>query len=180
MIEEDREEKNDNEDNNYFFETLFSLDNIENNLIYLKIYFKKANILEPILFEKINNFKSLRYLYIKNFKFENNLNINLENIKILSCKNCKNINISENFGIKWEKLDLEENEISIIESLESVNFKELKELNLNDNYISDIKVLEKVKIEKLEIFLQFLFFFSLSWIKVILFILLKSIFNFLK
>ena len=83
----------------------------------------------------------------------------LENIIILSCKNCNNISIVENFGIKIEKLDLRGNEILNINNLENANFKELKELNLNDNDISDIKVLEKVKIEKLEIFLQFLFFF---------------------
>ena len=42
------------------------------------------------------------------------------------------------------------NEISNIDILENVNFKELKELYLHYNEISDIKILEKVKFEKLE------------------------------
>ena len=51
-----------------------------------------------------------------------------------------------------EVLDLSENNISDINILEKVNFKELKELYLgHNNFISDIKILEKVKFEKLEV-----------------------------
>ena len=140
------EGKNDEDNNNKFFETLFSIKNIKNSLIYLKINFTKGNILEPNLFEEINNFKSLRYLYIKYFKFNINFNIKLENIKILSCKNCKNISISKNIGTKLEILDLEQNKISNnINILKNVNFKKLKELLLNNNIISNIKILGRVK-----------------------------------
>ena len=44
-----------------FFEILFSINNIENNLIYLKIKFKHCQI-NPEILEKINNFKLLRQL----------------------------------------------------------------------------------------------------------------------
>ena len=47
-------------------------------------------------------------------------------------------------------MDLGSNNLSNIEVLENVNFKELKHLHLNHNKISDIKVLEKIKFEKLE------------------------------
>jgi len=170
--EEDIEEpkKENYNDNKIFFETLFSFKNIENDLIYLKISFKKENILESNIFEKINNFKSLRYLYLKHFHFDKNLTIKLKNIEVLSCENCKNIGIFENFDIKSKKLNinynnelekvnfekleilnLEGNQISNIDILENANFKELKDLNLYRNNISDIKVLEKAKFEKLEI-----------------------------
>ena len=43
------------------------------------------------------------------------------------------------------------NQISNIDILEKVNFKELKALNLAANNISDIKALGKVKFEKLEV-----------------------------
>ena len=45
-------------------ETFFSFDNIENNLIYLNINFADDNNINPDLFENINNFKLLRFLYI--------------------------------------------------------------------------------------------------------------------
>ena len=48
----------------YFFETLFSLNNIENNLIYLDIHFSSVMKINSDLFENINKFKLLRYLYI--------------------------------------------------------------------------------------------------------------------
>ena len=67
-------------DNNYYYydrkqkdflEVLFPFNNIVNNLIYLDIKYKyyKINI-SPNLFENINNFKSLRYLFIENFNFK--------------------------------------------------------------------------------------------------------------
>ena len=57
---------------------------------------------------------------------EKNFTIKLENIKVLSCINCKNISISENIGKELEKLDLGDNEILKIDILENVNLKELK------------------------------------------------------
>ena len=44
-----------------FFEALFSFNNIENNLIYLKIKFNSTKKLEINIFENINNFKSLNF-----------------------------------------------------------------------------------------------------------------------
>ena len=110
------------------FLKLYLIKNIENSLIFLKIEFNIENIIEPNLFEEINNFKSLRYLYIKFFKFNTNFFFKLENIKILSCKNCKNINLLETIGREIKILDLIENEISNIDILEKVNFKDLKKL----------------------------------------------------
>ena len=46
-------------------------------------------------------------------------------------------------------------DLSDINILEKVNFKELKELDLSWNNISNIEVLEKVKFEKLEKLLLF-------------------------
>ena len=52
---------------------------------------------------------------------------------------------------KIEKLNLGDNKINNIISLEKMNFKELKELYLYNNKLSDIEILEKVKFEKIEI-----------------------------
>ena len=125
-------EKENNRNKEIIFETLFSLKGIENNLIYLKIVFTESNLFEFNLFQKINNFKSLRNLYVSRCGF-NSFTIGLKNM-----------------DVNLEILDLERNKISNIDFLKNVNFKELKELNLYWNKISDIKVLEEVKFEKLK------------------------------
>ena len=73
--------------NNNLFKTFFSFDNIENNLIYLNINFANYNNINPDLFEKINNFKLLRFLHMNSFKFDKNFNIKLNSLKILSITN---------------------------------------------------------------------------------------------
>ena len=69
-IENEHKEKDDIKIKN-FFETLFSFNNIENNLIYfdLDIDFLCDGINNESI-GKINNFKFLRYLYIKNLNFK--------------------------------------------------------------------------------------------------------------
>ena len=80
-------------DNNYYYyfnrkqkdflEVLFSFKNIVNNLIYLDIKYKyyKINI-PPNLFENINNFKSLRYLFIENVNFKEDFILKLNELKL--------------------------------------------------------------------------------------------------
>ena len=139
------------ENNKDFFETFFSFNNIQNNLIYLNIDFDEENYLTSELFENINDFKSLKYLYICNFNFDNNFIIKIINLKLLYCEKCSNITISDTFCQKLEILNFIDNNISNIKHLENVNLKELKELNLYNNNISDIKILEKIKFDKLKI-----------------------------
>ena len=139
------------ENNKDFFETFFSFNNIQNNLIYLNIDFDEENYLTSELFENINDFKSLKYLYICNFNFDNNFIIKIINLKLLYCEKCSNITISDSFCQKLEILNFIDNNISNIKHLENVNLKELKELNLYNNNISDIKILEKIKFDKLKI-----------------------------
>ena len=68
-------------DNKYFFETLFSFNNIENNLIYLNIQFNSFQNykINSNLFENINKFKSLKYLYLNSFNFDKIITIKLNN-----------------------------------------------------------------------------------------------------
>ena len=156
----------------YFFEILFSFNNIENNLIYLNISFKYCIIITD-LFDNINKFKSLRYLYIENINFNKEFIIKLKELKLISIEGCKNvilfeilneklkelylsynnisdINILEKVKSKeLNKLDLSYNDISDINILEKVNFKELNKLNLSNNKISNINILEKVNLKEL-------------------------------
>ena len=91
-------------DNKFFLDILFSFNIIENNLTYLKISFINNCAIKTNTFEKINNFKLLRYLYIENFTFDINFEIKLINIISLSCIRCKNISLSGNLNSKIEIL----------------------------------------------------------------------------
>ena len=161
--------------NKAFFETLLSLDNIANNLIYLNINYIKNYKINDAFFQNINSFKSLRYLYMNGFNFEKEFIFKLNTLKIISIKNCKNITSSEinyeqlkilelnntlisginelqrgNFK-ELQKLNLEYFKISEIGILKNESFKNLQELNLNGNKISDINELSKVNFKKLKI-----------------------------
>jgi hypothetical protein len=61
-------------DKNYF-RSFFSINDFQNNLIYLKIDYYCC--MESELFENINNYKSLQYLFLISLKFNNNFTINL-------------------------------------------------------------------------------------------------------
>ena len=96
-IENNSKEKYDNNIQiNKFFGSLFSFNNIKNNLIYLEIdidfMYDKIN---NELLENINNFKLLRYLYLYNLKFKQDFIIKLKEIELLSIKSSKNVKLSE-------------------------------------------------------------------------------------
>ena len=139
-------------DNDMFFNTFFSFNKIENNLIYLNICFNVLISVDTGLFKKINNFKSLRYLYLKNIKFSL-LTIKLDNLIVLSLQNVKGLNISDIICNKLEKLDFTySNNSELLNDINVEELKELKELNLNNNNIDgyDNGVLEILNCKKLE------------------------------
>ena len=135
---------------NNFFEILFSLNNIENNLIYLNIKFAYCKI-KSEFFESINNFKSLRYLYIENINFDKDFIIKLNILELLSIISCNNIKLSEIPNEKLKELVISRNYISDFNILEKVKFKfkELIKLKLSYNKISDINLLENVNFKGL-------------------------------
>ena len=132
-----------------FFSIFFSINNIENNLIYLSIKFKKCNI-NPELFENINNFTKLKYLFIENINLRTNFIIKLNRLKLLSIISCKNIELAEMPNEELEELEFKNNKIVLINILGRISFKELNKLNLSCNIISDIDILEKVNLKKLK------------------------------
>ena len=159
---------------NYFLKSIFSLNNIKNNLVCLKIYFcHKHCAIYPDSFDEINDMKVLKYLYIININFAKNIEIKLNNLKTLYCNKCKNANsiyincknlkklyynyngISDlnNLKVKFEKLetlDLSNNNISNIDISKYANSKELKVLNLSNNKISDLNFLKNVDFKELK------------------------------
>ena len=87
-------ENNKKENYENFFKTLFSLNGLENNLDYLECYriddFDRENS-----FEKLNDYKSLKYLKLTGFSFKNNF-ILKNNLTHLYLVECINISFNEN------------------------------------------------------------------------------------
>ena len=129
----DFENDNNNDIQNYndFDDVSFNIFLNENKAINLK----RKNLGDE-------GFKSL----IKNLNSKESTDLyNAMNDKVLDKKELEKIKLED-----LEILELGINNISNIDVLENLNFKELKSLDLYNNKISDIKVLEKVKLEKLE------------------------------
>ena len=126
-----QDNQGNNGDNDIFFETFFSFNKIENNLIYLNINFNSMTRVDTGLFEKINNFKSLRYLYLKNIRFSL-LTIKLSNLIVLSLQNINGLKISDIICNKLEKLDFTYSYNSeFLKDINTEELKELRELNLD-------------------------------------------------
>ena len=138
---------------NSFFETLFSFDNIKNNLIYLEINFNTDVVINSNNLENINNFRKLKYLYLSDINLNKNIIIRLNTLNALSIFRCENIKCPENYyNENLEIFKLGGNRLlSNLNILEKVNFKELNELNLCYNKILDIEILKKLTFKKLEI-----------------------------
>ena len=137
-------------DLNAFFETFFSIKDISNDLIYLKIECNKYNkgSISSNLFEKINDFKLLKYLYIKNLNFNGYLCLNLNKLNLLSVYNCNIIYALKNAMNKELKvLNVYSGNISNLEALEKSNSLEI--LKLTKIELSNINILEKVNFKEL-------------------------------
>ena len=145
-----------NFNHNKFFNFLFSIPCFQRNLVTLKILlseeFDKVKYIkiESILFETINNFKSLKYLVLSGFNMDKNFIINLTNLKFLKIRYCKNLFISEACGKNIQKLDLSFNDIN--DSLNIFkNTKNIKELYLYNNKIYKQNIFENIKFDNLEV-----------------------------
>ena len=82
--------------------TLFSLNGIANNLVYLKIYilYNSRNKIDQNSMLQLNNFKVLEYLELENFDFDSEFILSLPNLKNLSLYNVNNMSLNENENLK--------------------------------------------------------------------------------
>ena len=134
-----------------FFDNIFKFKELEQNLIYLNIdfSFNHQSKLETALFEKINDFKSLKYLFISCIEIDSPT-IKLNNMKELYFYECENIRINNIFCNQLEKLDIIGNSLIDFEYINFGELKKLKELNLSYSGIGLTNILELLNFEKLE------------------------------
>ena len=85
-----------------FFETLFSLKDIQNNLVYLKIQilFNQRIKISPNSLLKLNDFKALENLELEGFNIDSKFVLSLQNLKNLSLYKVKNISLDETGALK--------------------------------------------------------------------------------
>ena len=150
------EENNDIEYIKSFYNTLFSFENIEYNLISLSLnifieekwnsfsYFVE---MDPGLLEGLNNLKSLKYLYLYNLEFSSTFILKLFNLEKLKLKKCKNIIFKENYILNLKSLNLEY--CKLANSNSKLKFPELETLVIkgyhNENLLFDFSSMTKLK-----------------------------------
>ena len=107
-------------DFNKFFKTLFSFDNICNNLVYLNIKDNQWNSFDLIELDSIkylNNCKLLEKLSLNNFHFTEPFILELKNLKKLTLNLCENISFKEDSFLSLEYLYIDNCKIAKPQSL---------------------------------------------------------------
>jgi len=116
-----------------FYKTLFSLPDIQNNLIDLDLKINQQNkkLYIPESFQEINNFKSLQNLFIDGYNFENAFVLKLFNLQKLELIDVKNFEFDESnifnlkdlliFGSEKGKSNSKINNFPKLESLKFIN-----------------------------------------------------------
>jgi hypothetical protein len=130
-----------------FYNSLLSSFQNKNNLIYLNLTI--GGICNNI--DIINEFKSLKYLYLKGFLFSQNLVINLQNLEEMSLIDCKGIKIifdEMNINIKF----LEIVRSSIKSNGKSIDLPNLETIILDENEIKLTNMIDFSSFKKIEKF----------------------------
>ena len=130
-----------------FYNSLLSSFQNKNNLIYLDL--KIEGICNNI--DIINEFKSLKYLYLNGFHFTQNLVINLQNLEEISIIYCRGIKIifdEMNKNIKFLKIVAS----SIESSGKSIDLPNLETIILDTNLMQFNNIIDFSSFKKIEKF----------------------------
>ena len=96
----------------HLFEKLFSINNIQNNLVYLCLEIYVGNVVGDFpdlkLIKNLSNFIFLEELVLNGFQFkkDESFELNLPNLKILYLTCCKNISLAKDSYSKLRQLNL--------------------------------------------------------------------------
>ena len=162
---DDEKEKNKEALCDNLYNVIFSLPDIQNNLIGL--YLKSPSSYESteINLEGINNLKALKSLFISNYSFKTPFVLKLFSLKTLQLIRVKNIALDENTSNNIVGFYINDSEINKLNELlnfpnlenmrffscsisEYINFKNLKKLNL---MYTEASLLSKIKDEDISV-----------------------------
>lgn len=138
---------------NTFFQSLFLFEDIQNNLKYLRIELENKSQVSSNSFENLNNFKSLKHLFLKRIIFQSTFILNIKSLENLTLMNCENIGFNENNLLNLKSLYLgahcviiKENELIKIPSLEILKIDPNSNFRKNYNDIIDFKSLKNLRV----------------------------------
>ena len=134
------------DNNKMYYNNLFSIKNLAENLIYLNMG-DINNIIEDSNISFINKLISLEQLILYDFKF-NNFVLKLKNLKILTLKNCSYISFDQNIGKNIKKLVIDNCIINLASLL--LQFPELEECILKNKDIIFSKIIDFKSLKKLK------------------------------
>jgi len=162
--------KIDNVDNkfdfNLFYKELFSLKDIENNVIDLyinnNIYYNSdyRNEIDEKILEYLNKFKKLENLKLNRFKAKNIFELKIKTLKTLDIDRCENIYINSDTALSLKKLAFSKGKISEsllklpqLEYLEASDFSSidfnslnnLKKIKISANRVTKILSIQSLK-----------------------------------
>jgi len=130
-----------------FYNSLLSSFQNKNNLLYLNLTI--GDVYNNI--DIINEFKSLKYLYLKGFHFAQKLVINLPNLEEISIINCKVIKI--NFDDINKNIKFLQIERSSIESTgKNIDLPNVQTIILDENLIKITDIFDFFSFKKIEKF----------------------------
>ena len=133
-----------------FFNYIFSINDIINNLIYLKLEFIEGTI-EKNNIEKINEFKSLKYLKLYRLKTNTLFEIKLNNLETITLYLCINITFKNNIFLNLKNLKLKGCSLVTkdqFSSLKCPNLENYLFYNTNCNIVIDFSSIINLKIYK--------------------------------
>ena len=151
--------------NKYLPLDILTFNEIQNNLVYLRIELKQPQKINDNWNDLLNKFNSLNYLKLSFFNFDSTFELQLNQLKKLSLIKCKNITFKDNIFLNLEKLTLKYNNIlkpkqSLMQcpNLEKCTFANDKTVLCNYNLIIDFNSLKSLKYYKGDI----IYFFYLG------------------
>ena len=138
--------------------TLFTLNSIDKNLIYLYLDFKRNDngqgvTINKYAFDALNNFKSLSFLELKGIEFEETFQINLSNLKEIKFVNVFGITFTQKFP-NLKKLNLKNCIVDKPKALMICPELEICKLDLEKNRNNEIyDIIDLFFLKKLTTFL---------------------------
>jgi len=133
-------------DYNLFYRELFSLKDIENNIIDLNINNNKYSFIYNNILENLNKFKKLEHLKLNRLRAINIFELNIKTLKTLNIISCGNIYINSNAALSIKKLISYDKISNSLLKLPQLEYLEAIESTFSSIDFNSLNNLKKIKI----------------------------------